>query len=220
MNPFLLRTVVTRCFRPIPLLRRALLGTAALLLAAALLVVTTVLGTGTALAQPRESVAGSGNTGRITSGIATDSVAHGAMVPAFVFVSLDDSSLVLHTRIDGTVYLVDFWATWCPPCVEALPELQRLYEDFHPRGFEIVSLSFDNSDERIRQFRARRFAMPWLHGRLEGGFGDIVAISFQLQNIPHYVLVGRDGRILAEGDDLHGDRLRGLLGEILGRGEE
>lgn len=137
-------------------------------------------------------------------------------VPAFVFRSLDDSSAYISSAsLAGTVYLVDFWATWCPPCVEALPELEKTYEEFHPRGFEIVSLSFDASDERVAQFRAKRFRMPWKHGRLEGGFGDIVAITFELQNIPHYVLVGRDGRILAEGDDLHGARLRDLLSSVL-----
>jgi thiol-disulfide isomerase/thioredoxin len=114
------------------------------------------------------------------------------------------------------VYLVDFWATWCPPCVEALPEMEDIYREFHPRGFEIISLSFDNSDERIRQFRAKRFPMPWLHGRLAGGFGDIVTISFGVENIPHYMLIGRDGRIIAEGDDLHGERLRALLANALG----
>lgn len=137
-------------------------------------------------------------------------------VPAFVFRSLDDSTAYISSAsLAGTVYLVDFWATWCPPCVEALPELEKVHEEFHPRGFEIVSLSFDASDERVAQFREKRFRMPWKHGRLEGGFGDIVAFIFELQNIPHYVLVGRDGRILAEGDDLHGERLRNLLASAL-----
>lgn len=148
------------------------------------------------------------------------SVKDAGPVPAFVFRSLDDSSYISHADLMGTVYLVDFWATWCPPCVEALPEMEKIYEEFHPRGFQIVSLSFDISDERIRLFRSKRFRMPWLHGRLEGGFGDIVSISFQLENIPHYVLVGRDGRILAQGDDLHGERLRALLVEIIGSNEE
>ena len=138
------------------------------------------------------------------------------MAPVFVCRSLDDSSTYIsNTALAGSVYLVDFWATWCPPCVEALPELEKLYEEFHPRGFEVVSLSFDSSDERIRLFREKRFRMPWQHGRLEGGFSDIVSITFELQNIPHYVLVGRDGAIIAEGDDLHGEHLRNLLTSAL-----
>ncbi len=136
--------------------------------------------------------------------------------PAFVFRSLDDSSkYVSSDALEGSVYLVDFWATWCPPCVEALPELQEIRKEYSSQGFTIVSLSFDASDERVRRFRRDRFAMPWLHGRLDGGFNDIIALSFSLQNIPHYVLVDRDGSIIAEGNDIHGERLRELLKEHL-----
>jgi thiol-disulfide isomerase/thioredoxin len=137
-------------------------------------------------------------------------------ITAFVFRSLDDSSqYVSNATVAGKIYLVDFWATWCPPCVAALPEMEKIHDEFHPRGFEIISLSFDNSDERIRQFRAKRFRMPWLHGRLESGFNDILAITFGVENIPHYILVGRDSNIIASGDDVHGEKLRGLLDEEL-----
>ena len=189
-------------------------------LMATMLFVATMLVGATLGAQPRETVVGRDDPRSEDAGNARDTIAHVERVPAFVFVSLDDSSLVSHAQLEGTVYLVDFWATWCPPCVEALPALEQVYEEFHPRGFEIVSLSFDHSDERIRHFREKRFAMPWLHGRLAGGFSDIVSISFHLQNIPHYVLVGRDGRILAEADEMPADRLRALLIDNVGRGEE
>ncbi len=132
--------------------------------------------------------------------------------PPFVVASLDDSTeYFANESFAGNIVLVDFWATWCPPCVEALPDLEEIYREFHAKGFEMLSLSFDASDERIRRFRDKRFAMPWKHGRLAGGFNDVVSLSFGLQNIPHYVLIGRDGNIIAEGDDLHGEKLRALL---------
>ncbi|MCZ7556746.1 MAG: TlpA family protein disulfide reductase [Bacteroidia bacterium] len=134
--------------------------------------------------------------------------------PPFVFRSLDDTTRFISSEsLEGKVYLVDFWATWCPPCVEALPELEHIHKEFSPRGFTIVSLSFDASDERVRSFRQKRFTMPWLHGRLNGGFNDIIALAFALENIPHYILVNRDGGIIAEGNDIHGERLRDLLRE-------
>ncbi len=139
-----------------------------------------------------------------------------AQVTAFVFRSLDDSSsYISNETVHGKVYLVDFWATWCPPCVDALPELEKIYDEYHSRGFEIISLSFDSSEERIRQFRRKRFRMPWIHGRLESGFNDILAITFEVKNIPQYLLIDRHQRIIAGGDDLHGERLRGLLDEEL-----
>ena len=146
-----------------------------------------------------------------------DSVLHAdaataTTAPPFVVESLDDNgSYFANESFAGKIVLVDFWATWCPPCVDALPELEKMYEEFHPQGFEILSLSFDASDERIRRFRDKLFAMPWKHGRLAGGFNDVVSLSFGLQNIPHYVLIDREGMIIAEGDDVHGERLRGLL---------
>ncbi len=136
-------------------------------------------------------------------------------ITAFIFRSLDDSSYISSTNVYGKVYLLDFWATWCPPCVEALPDMEKTYEKYHSLGFEIISLSFDDSDSRIREFRSKRFRMPWLHGRLAGGFNDILAISFGVKNIPHYILVDRQQRIIAAGDDLHGKKLRKLLDEEL-----
>lgn len=141
-------------------------------------------------------------------------------VTAFVFSSLDDSSsYISNETVRGKVYLVDFWATWCPPCVDALPDLEKIYDEYHSRGFEIISLSFDSSEERIHRFREKRFRMPWLHGRLESGFNDILAITFGVENIPHYLLIDRHQRIIAGGDDLHGERLRGLLDEVMGEEE-
>ena len=137
-------------------------------------------------------------------------------ITAFIFRSLDDSTrYISSTNVYGKVYLLDFWATWCPPCVEALPDMEKIYEEFHPRGFEIISLSFDESNDRIQDFREKRFRMPWIHGRLAGGFNDILAISYGVKNIPHYILVDREQRIIATGDDLHGKKLRGLLDKEL-----
>lgn len=141
----------------------------------------------------------------------------GAPAPPFMVRSLDDTARYIgNMEFDGEVFLVDFWATWCPPCVDALPELEKIYKEFHPRGFDILSLSFDSSDERVRIFREKHFAMPWKHGRLEDGFNDVVSLSFGLENIPHYVLVGRDARVIAEGDWIHGEKLRELLEGYLG----
>jgi thiol-disulfide isomerase/thioredoxin len=161
---------------------------------------------GRALAQDGSSITGD----RVT----VEDAAHSVAAPPFVVASLDeDGTYFANESFTGRIVLVDFWATWCPPCVEALPEMEKIYEEFHPHGFDILSLSFDASDERIRRFREKRYPMPWKHARLAGAFNDVVSLSFALQNIPHYVLIGRDGSILAEGDDVHGERLRDLLSE-------
>lgn len=136
--------------------------------------------------------------------------------PGFAVVSLDDSSaLITEALLKGKVYLVDFWATWCPPCVEELPELTRLYEKYRGRNFEILSLSFDNSREHVRRFRAKRFSMPWLHGLVELGFGDYLADVFHVKNIPRQILIDSAGFIVAEDDELRGAQLEKTLEKYL-----
>jgi thiol-disulfide isomerase/thioredoxin len=136
-------------------------------------------------------------------------------VPPFAAVSLDDSTrAITGAMLRGRVFLVDFWATWCPPCVEELPALTSMYKEFSPAGFEIVGISLDKTDERIQEFRRKRFAMPWLHIRAAGGFSDVLLAMFGVQNIPHAVLVDRDGRIVAEGEDLRNGGLERRLREL------
>ena len=135
-------------------------------------------------------------------------------VPSFIFTSPDDDRIISSEMLQGKVYIVDFWATWCPPCVEELPDLTEVYEEFHDKDFEIVSLSFDENMERVSRFRKENFSMPWLHGHVDG-FGGILALSFNVENIPHIILVDRDVYIVASGDDLRGPALRSTLLQYL-----
>jgi thiol-disulfide isomerase/thioredoxin len=137
-------------------------------------------------------------------------------VPHFAVASLDDpGTLISEESLRGRTCLVDFWATWCPPCVEEIPHLAKAYEKFHARGFEILSLSFDKSPEQIKLFRSKRFPMPWLHGYVERGFGSYIAEIFRVENIPRQVLIGPNGDILATDEALRGSRLETTLEQYL-----
>jgi thiol-disulfide isomerase/thioredoxin len=133
-------------------------------------------------------------------------------VPRFAVESLDDPGVLISDEsLLGKTCLVDFWATWCPPCVEEIPVLTKAYEKYHERGLEILSLSFDRSPEQIKSFRAKKFPMPWLHGYVERGFGSYIAEAFHVENIPRQVLIGPDGRILALDEELRGEKLEMTL---------
>lgn len=148
-------------------------------------------------------------------------IMEGKAVPDFAFASLDDPAVTISNEsLLGQTYLLDFWATWCMPCIAELPEITKVYEDFRDRGFTILSLSFDDEVGAVAPFREGRFAMPWLHGFVEDGFDSDVAKAFGVAGIPKPILVGPDGTILATESDLRGENLRETLAEHLSEADE
>jgi thiol-disulfide isomerase/thioredoxin len=147
-------------------------------------------------------------------------VAVGALVPDFSVELLDGGGTVSRQSLLGRTYLIDFWAIWCAPCIAEMPTLHAAYERFRDRGFEILSLSFDDSVEQVRQFRTTEFPMPWLNAYLPEGFSGDIAERFEVRGLPKPVLVGPDGRILAlSSGKLRGALLERTLAEHYGVGE-
>jgi len=93
----------------------------------------------------------------------------------------------------GRVVLIDFWATWCPPCLAMLPTLHELYGEWHPRGAEFIAIDSDGpviSPGELRAFLASRpFPYPVVSD--DKGVGGLYGVF----SIPHIVVIGRDGRI-------------------------
>ncbi|MEO6049104.1 MAG: thioredoxin-like domain-containing protein [Candidatus Kapaibacterium sp.] len=141
----------------------------------------------------------------------------GRPVPNFEVASLENPSVKLsNATMKGRYYLIDFWATWCGPCVGEMGNLHKAYEKYHGRNFEIVSLSFDAKPGDIAGFRGKKWKMPWLHGFVEGNFQSDLAKRFEVLGIPKPILVDVSGNILAAGDELRGDGLDKTLARVLG----
>lgn len=121
-------------------------------------------------------------------------LANGEPFPPFHLTDLDGHPVMLET-FRGKVLLVDFWATWCPPCVKEMPEMHAMYEQYHKQGFEILSLAVDESPEKIAGFR-KKLPMPWSHVLLTGGRSHPLARALMVSTIPRAFLVGRDGTII------------------------
>ena len=139
----------------------------------------------------------------------------GAEVPDFALASLQDSDVSL-TREDvaGKVYLIDFWATWCLPCVAELPNLHQAYEEYGGRGFEIVSVAMGDRREHIAQLRETEWPMPWLHA-FEPLDSDQAEL-FELFGVPKAILVDSSNTIVGVDEDVRGDQLLGKLAELFG----
>lgn len=116
----------------------------------------------------------------------------------------------------GKVVLVDFWATWCGPCVAELPNVKSLYQKYHDRGFEVVGVSLDRDRQALDKFLAeKQIAWTTLH---EAGGTHSAATLYGISSIPTMLLVGRDGKVVSL--RARGEELKRRLGELIGPADE
>lgn len=117
-----------------------------------------------------------------------------SVAPSFQLRALDGEPLSLE-QYRGQVVLVNFWATWCPPCRIEMPGFQQVYEDRRDEGFVVLGISTDQAGERVvRDFLAERgitYPVAMATGQVVRDFGGIRAL-------PTSFLIDRDGRIRQE----------------------
>ncbi|MCB1207952.1 MAG: redoxin domain-containing protein [Verrucomicrobiales bacterium] len=117
--------------------------------------------------------------------------------------------------LKGKVVLVDFWATWCGPCVAELPNVKRTYEAYHDKGFEVVAISLDNEKGKLESF-IKENDMPWAQEFSGKGWDSPLVQKFGITSIPATFLIGKDGKVV--GADLRGADLATAVEKALGEG--
>jgi thiol-disulfide isomerase/thioredoxin len=113
----------------------------------------------------------------------------------------------------GRVVLLDFWASWCSPCLADIPQLKNMYQKYHAQGFEIIGLDsetlgqgdIDGGFARDAELKGREIVstrgVSWTQANVESSL-PIAAVTFGIENLPAKILIDRNGRIVARIKDV------------------
>jgi peroxiredoxin len=113
--------------------------------------------------------------------------------------------------LNGKVVLIDFWATFCPPCIAELPNIKRLYSEYHGKGFEIVGISLDGDDSVVARFTEQsKMAWPQIVDQQ-----DVEALrkKYHVDTIPSLYIIDRKGKVHQY--DVKGKHLRKTIESLI-----
>lgn len=112
----------------------------------------------------------------------------------------------------GKVVLIDFWATWCPPCRAEVPNVVATYKKYHGQGFDIIGISLDQERQKLLTY-TKANGMTWPQYFDGQGWGNKLAVKYGVQAIPATYLLNTNGVIIAQ--DLRGDALEQAVAKAL-----
>ncbi len=147
-------------------------------------------------------------------------LAVGEEIPDFSSVDLDGANVTLSEFRNRDVVVLDFWASWCQPCIRSMPSLEALNEEFEHRGAEFLAVNVGEDPEVVREFvEDMAFSVRVVMDEKEDISG-----AYGVRGIPQLVIVGRDGGVehietgyppLTRFAELREQRLREVLEDLI-----
>ena len=115
--------------------------------------------------------------------------------PDFTLNGVNDSTYTL-SKLNGSVVLINFWATWCGPCRMEIPEFNEIYEKYHSKGFEILGISVSDNKKQLKNF-SKSFAVnyPLLYGDSKN-MNKIMRDYGGVSAVPSSFLINKKGKIV------------------------
>lgn len=135
----------------------------------------------------------------------------GSIAPAFSGPNPDGKQVSLKESL-GKITIIDFWASWCGPCRKENPSVVALYNEFHPKGLNIIGVSLDKDAAKWKEAIAKD-NLTWNHVSNLQYWNDPIAQLYNIKSIPATFIVDANGKIIAR--DLRGAELRAKVAEIL-----
>lgn len=127
----------------------------------------------------------------------------------FTAVSKNEVDLTL---MRGKVILVDFWASWCGPCITEMPNVVSTYQRLHPKGFEIVGISLDQDKDKMLE-AMKKHGMEWEQFFDGAGWKNKISSSYGIDSIPATWLIDKKGMLRSSG--LRGEALAAAVEKLL-----
>jgi thiol-disulfide isomerase/thioredoxin len=139
----------------------------------------------------------------------------GGVAPNFSAPSPDGNQLALNDVL-GKYTIIDFWASWCKPCRRENPNVVKVYEEYHDKGLNIISVSLDKAGQKERWIKAiEADKMNWEHVSNLKGWNEPIAKMYNVRSIPATFLLDENGTIIAK--NLRGAALGTKIATLLGK---
>ncbi|MCK4538131.1 MAG: redoxin domain-containing protein [Candidatus Krumholzibacteria bacterium] len=135
-------------------------------------------------------------------------------VPEDFSTNATDGKPISLTQYRGKVVLVDFWATWCAPCIAEMPHVKKVYEKYNPKGFEIIGISMDDSKVKLDEY-IKNESIKWRQVFDGKGWKSELGQKYAIASIPTTFLLDREGVIRYK--NLRGDDLEKAVKELTGK---